>query len=91
MARGINYCSFCGKGQPDVRHLLLAKSGVFICNECVEICSEIVEESRLGCDIARRDSVIHVDGSDRFIEKGAVAVGGRFEVLPGNGERSERL
>ncbi|HDB4762337.1 TPA: ATP-dependent Clp protease ATP-binding subunit ClpX [Staphylococcus aureus] len=36
-------CSFCGKDQDQVKKLV-AGSGVHICNECIELCSEIVEE-----------------------------------------------
>lgn len=36
-------CSFCGKDQDQVKKLV-AGSGVYICNECIELCSEIVEE-----------------------------------------------
>lgn len=36
-------CSFCGKDQAQVKKLV-AGSGVYICNECIELCSEIVEE-----------------------------------------------
>ncbi|MEB8066860.1 ATP-dependent Clp protease ATP-binding subunit ClpX [Mammaliicoccus fleurettii] len=36
-------CSFCGKEQDQVNKLV-AGSGVYICNECIELCSEIVEE-----------------------------------------------
>ncbi len=36
-------CSFCGKGQEQVRKLV-AGQGVYICDECVELCAEIVEE-----------------------------------------------
>ncbi|HDD8073776.1 TPA: ATP-dependent Clp protease ATP-binding subunit ClpX [Staphylococcus aureus] len=36
-------CSFCGKDQDQVKKLV-ARSGVYICNECIELCSEIVEE-----------------------------------------------
>ncbi|MGV3244165.1 ATP-dependent Clp protease ATP-binding subunit ClpX [Staphylococcus sp. 11261D007BR] len=36
-------CSFCGKDQSQVKKLV-AGSGVYICNECIELCSEIVEE-----------------------------------------------
>ncbi|HGZ4183097.1 TPA: ATP-dependent Clp protease ATP-binding subunit ClpX [Staphylococcus aureus] len=35
-------CSFCGKDQDQVKKLV-AGSGVYICNECIELCSEIVE------------------------------------------------
>ena len=36
-------CSFCGKPQEQVRRLV-AGPGVFICDECVELCREIIEE-----------------------------------------------
>ncbi|WP_434120718.1 ATP-dependent Clp protease ATP-binding subunit ClpX [Salinicoccus roseus] len=36
-------CSFCGKDQEQVKKLI-AGSGVYICNECIELCHEIIEE-----------------------------------------------
>ena len=36
-------CSFCGKTQEQVRKLV-AGTGVYICDECIELCTEIVEE-----------------------------------------------
>ena len=39
----ILYCSFCGKSQHEVRKLIAGPS-VFICDECVELCNEIIEE-----------------------------------------------
>ena len=38
----ILYCSFCGKSQHKVRKLIKGP-GVFICDECVDLCTEIVE------------------------------------------------
>jgi ATP-dependent Clp protease ATP-binding subunit ClpX len=37
-------CSFCGKSQDDV-HRVIAGPGVYICNECVELCQEIIDEN----------------------------------------------
>jgi ATP-dependent Clp protease ATP-binding subunit ClpX len=37
-------CSFCNKNQDQVRKLIAGPSNVYICDECVEICSELVEE-----------------------------------------------
>ena len=37
-------CSFCNKTQDQVRKLIAGPAGVYICDECVEICSDIVEE-----------------------------------------------
>lgn len=40
---GLIYCSFCGKSQKQVKKLI-AGHGVYICDECVEVCNEILEE-----------------------------------------------
>jgi ATP-dependent Clp protease ATP-binding subunit ClpX len=37
-------CSFCGKTEDQVRKLIAGPNGAFICDECVEICAEIIEE-----------------------------------------------
>ena len=36
-------CSFCGKNQDQVRRLI-AGPGVYICDECIELCQEIIDE-----------------------------------------------
>ncbi len=37
-------CSFCGKTQNQVRKLIAGNKGIYICDECVELCSEILQE-----------------------------------------------
>ena len=37
-------CSFCGKTQDQVRKLIAGNNNVFICDECIDLCSEILEE-----------------------------------------------
>jgi len=37
-------CSFCGKPQGQARKLLAGPNGVFICDECIELCADILEE-----------------------------------------------
>ncbi len=37
-------CSFCGKAEEQVRKLIAGPGGAYICDECIEICSEIIEE-----------------------------------------------
>ena len=37
-------CSFCGKSQDQVRKLIAGPNGAYICDECVDICAEIIEE-----------------------------------------------
>ena len=36
-------CSFCGKSQRQVKKLI-AGPGVYICDECIDLCNEIIEE-----------------------------------------------
>jgi len=37
-------CSFCGKPQRQVRKLIAGPDGVYICDECVDLCNDIVDE-----------------------------------------------
>ncbi len=43
-------CSFCGKTQDQVRKLIAGTGNVFICDECIDLCSEILEEELEGQD-----------------------------------------
>ena len=45
MADTIERCSFCGKTHAQVEKLI-AGEGVFICNECIELCNDILEGER---------------------------------------------
>ncbi len=46
-------CSFCGKSETEVKKILTGPNGVTICNECVALCSEILNED----DIAATDEI----------------------------------
>ena len=37
-------CSFCNKTQGQVRKLIAGPAGVYICDECIDICADILEE-----------------------------------------------
>ncbi|WP_069804455.1 ATP-dependent Clp protease ATP-binding subunit ClpX [Thermogemmatispora onikobensis] len=39
-------CSFCGKSQDQVQRLIAGPSGVYICDECIDLCREIIEEEQ---------------------------------------------
>ena len=49
-------CSFCGKPQEQVRKLIAGPNGAYICDECVDICSEIIEE-----EFAREEAEMDMD------------------------------
>jgi ATP-dependent Clp protease ATP-binding subunit ClpX len=46
------YCSFCGKSQHEVRKLIAGPS-VFVCDECVELCNDIIREEAQGDQSAK--------------------------------------
>jgi len=50
------YCSFCGKSQHEVRKLIAGPS-VFVCNECVELCMDIVREEHKSSLAKARDGI----------------------------------
>src|SRR5262245_9353750 len=49
------YCSFCGKSQNEVRKLIAGPT-VYICDECVELCLDIIGEENVADEIRRQDS-----------------------------------
>jgi len=52
----ILYCSFCGKSQHEVRKLIAGPS-VYICDECVELCNDIIREELEESGVADRDKL----------------------------------
>ncbi|MGW7367241.1 ATP-dependent Clp protease ATP-binding subunit ClpX [Streptomyces sp. NPDC054841] len=50
-------CSFCGKSQKQVRKLIAGPAGVHICDECVELCNELIEEELAEVTEARLDEL----------------------------------
>ncbi len=50
------YCSFCGKSQHEVRKLIAGPT-VFICDECVELCMDIIREENKSSMVKSRDGV----------------------------------
>jgi len=48
------YCSFCGKSQHEVRKLIAGPT-VFICDECVELCNDIIREETKGAIASKRE------------------------------------
>lgn len=67
------YCSFCGKSQHEVRKLIAGPS-VFICDECVDLCEDIIREEAID-DVSKEDerdqfpipSEIHIGLNDYVI------------------------
>ena len=50
------YCSFCGKSQHEVRKLIAGPT-VFICDECVELCMDIIREEHKTNSVKSSDGV----------------------------------
>jgi ATP-dependent Clp protease ATP-binding subunit ClpX len=47
-SRVLYHCSFCGKNQDQVKRLIAGPGAVYICDECVELCREIIDEEAAG-------------------------------------------
>lgn len=45
VSKGKYYCSFCGKDNNEVKQLI-AGPQVFICDECIDLCKDIVDERK---------------------------------------------
>ncbi len=54
--KNILYCSFCGKSQHEVRKLIAGPT-VFICDECVELCMDIIKEENKSSLVKHQDGV----------------------------------
>jgi ATP-dependent Clp protease ATP-binding subunit ClpX len=93
-------CSFCGKSQKQVKKLI-AGPGVYICDECIDLCNEIIEEelaetSELGMDELPKpreiydflDAVRHRPG-DRPSGRSAVAVYNHYKRVQAGGNEKD--
>jgi ATP-dependent Clp protease ATP-binding subunit ClpX len=85
------YCSFCGKSQHEVRKLIAGPT-VFICDECVELCNDIIREESKSALVKTRDGVPtpaeicqvlddYVIGQDRAKRVLSVAVHNHYKRL----------
>ena len=43
----ILFCSFCGKSKEMVNRLIAGPSGIYICDECVQICNEVIKDNSI--------------------------------------------
>ena len=93
------YCSFCGKSQHEVRKLI-AGPNVFICNECVELCMDIIREEDKSQLVRTGDGVPtpseiravlddYVIGQDRAKRVLSVAVHNHYKRLEIGGKGSD--
>lgn len=86
-------CSFCGKRQEQVHRLIAGPGGVYICDECVTLCGEIIAEE------TTVSAAPGTPGANAGVQGHAVLAGGdmaaalaTIERLAGeNGELRERL
>ena len=92
-------CSFCGKSQKQVKKLI-AGPGVYICDECIDLCNEIIEEelsesSDLKFDELPKPKEIHdfleqyVIGQDKAKRTLSVAVYNHYKRIQAGGDRRD--
>ena len=53
-------CSFCNKPQDQVRKMIAGPAGIYICDECVEICADIIEEEFEDEEVVVEDDYINL-------------------------------
>ncbi len=94
------YCSFCGKSQHEVRKLIAGPS-VFICDECVELCNDIIREEVAESSESAGDSQLpvpqeindilneYVIGQDHAKRVLSVAVYNHYKRLNYKGKKDE--
>src|SRR6201995_597543 len=98
-SRNTLYCSFCGKSQHEVRKLIAGPT-VFICDECVELCMDIIREESKTTLVKSKDGVPspkeirqilddYVIGQDRAKRILAVAVHNHYKRLSHGGKANE--
>ncbi|MBA2334782.1 MAG: ATP-dependent Clp protease ATP-binding subunit ClpX [Pyrinomonadaceae bacterium] len=61
-------CSFCGKSQNDVRKLI-AGPGVYVCNECIDICNEIINDDEQTETSAARTTIPKPQEIKNFLDE----------------------
>lgn len=92
-------CSFCGKSQNDVKKLI-AGPGVYVCNECIDICNEIINDDEQSENSPSRTNLPkpqelkaflddYVIGQDESKKRLAVAVYQHYKRLEINKRRSD--
>ena len=90
-------CSFCGKSQKQVKKLI-AGPGVYICDECIDLCNEIIEEELSEPDGIKWDSLpkpreiyefldAYVIGQDKAKKSLSVAVYNHYKRIQSGGDR----
>ncbi|WP_349360971.1 ATP-dependent Clp protease ATP-binding subunit ClpX [Stappia sp.] len=74
------YCSFCGKSQHEVRKLIAGPT-VFICDECVELCMDIIREENKSSLVKSRDGIPTPDEIRSVLDDYVIGQGPAKKVL----------
>jgi ATP-dependent Clp protease ATP-binding subunit ClpX len=99
-AKSTLYCSFCGKSQHEVRKLIAGPT-VFICDECVDLCNDIIREETKTALVSKKDGGVptpqeicnvlddYVIGQKRAKRVLSVAVHNHYKRLNHGGKGAE--
>ena len=64
-----HYCSFCGKSEDEVKKLLAGPNGVFICNECVKVCEDVLGEEPITDEEEKQIRLLKPEEIKRELDK----------------------
>jgi hypothetical protein len=78
------YCSFCGKSQHEVRKLIAGPS-VFICDECVELCNDIIREEMQESGVGERGQAAQAAEINAILDEYVIGQEARQEGALGRG------
>ena len=77
------YCSFCFKSQRQVRTLISGPAGIFVCDECVELCNEVIA----GRPVNAAKPSIEAVPTERLLER----LSAIEETLQGKGNQLQQV
>ena len=96
------FCSFCGKPKEAVKRLIAGPSGVYICNECIDVCREVMREDDLKDEKQQATNLLkpneiksqldqYIVGQDEAKKVLSVAVYNHYKRINATGDKNSEI
>ena len=96
------FCSFCGKPKEAVKRLIAGPSGVYICNECIDVCREVMREDDLKDEKQQATKLLkpneiksqldqYIVGQDEAKKVLSVAVYNHYKRINATGDKNSEI